>query len=173
MVMSREPAPTVEAYAGVRYPERPVRVFWRGRWHNVDRVEHQEQHPDRRCFTVRPKAIADPLERLYGVRYDPGNEILITIGVSEGLMLALLAILNPGDELLSPDPYYVAYRPACQIAGGAFVPGARGMETEFRVSAQDLEAHLTDRSKAILLGYPSNPTGAQMTREGVAEGGAP
>jgi hypothetical protein len=51
--MSREPSPTVEAYAGVRYPERPVRVFWRGRWRNVDRVEHQEQHPDRRCFTVR------------------------------------------------------------------------------------------------------------------------
>ena len=51
--MSREPSPTVEAYAGVRYPERPVRVFWRGRWRNVDRVEHQEQHPDCRCFTVR------------------------------------------------------------------------------------------------------------------------
>src|SRR3989304_4998805 len=51
--MSREPSPTVEAYAGVRYPERPVRVFWRGRWCNVDRVEHQEQRPDCRCFTVR------------------------------------------------------------------------------------------------------------------------
>ena len=115
------------------------------------------------------EAIADHLERLYGVRYDPRNEILITIGVSEGLMLALLAILNPGDELLSPDPYYVAYRPSCLIAGGTFVPVATGMETEFRVSAPDLEAHLTDRSKAILLGYPSNPTGAQMTREGLAE----
>ena len=51
--MSRTPRPIVEAYAGARYPERPLRVFWRGRWHNVDRVEHQEQHPDRRCFTVR------------------------------------------------------------------------------------------------------------------------
>ena len=115
------------------------------------------------------EAIADHIERLYGVRYDPRNEILITIGVSEGLMLALLAILNPGDELLSPDPYYVAYRPSCQIAGGTFVPVATSMETEFRVSAQELEAHLTHRSKAILLGYPSNPTGAQMTREGLAE----
>jgi aminotransferase len=115
------------------------------------------------------EAVAGHLERLYGVRYDPRNEILITVGVSEGLMLALLAILNPGDELLSPDPYYVAYRPTCQIAGGTFVPVATGMETEFRVSAQDVEAHLTDRSKAILIGYPSNPTGAQMTREGLAE----
>jgi len=51
--MSQTPRPIVEAYAGARYPERPLRVFWRGRWHNVDRVEHQEQHPDRRCFTVR------------------------------------------------------------------------------------------------------------------------
>ena len=51
--MSREPSPTVEAYADVRYPERPVRVFWRGRWRAVAEVEHQEQHPDRRCFTVR------------------------------------------------------------------------------------------------------------------------
>ena len=51
--MSREPSPPVEAYAGVRYPERPVRVFWRGRWRAVAEVEHQEQHPDRRCFTVR------------------------------------------------------------------------------------------------------------------------
>ena len=115
------------------------------------------------------EAVARHLERLYGVRYDPGTEVLITIGVSEGLMLALLAVLNPGDELLSPDPYYVAYRPTCLIAGGDFVPVATGMETEFRVSAQDLEAHLTDRSKAILLGYPSNPTGAQMTREGLTE----
>ncbi|MDP2674528.1 MAG: aminotransferase class I/II-fold pyridoxal phosphate-dependent enzyme [Dehalococcoidia bacterium] len=115
------------------------------------------------------EAVAGHLERLYGVRYDPRNEILITIGVSEGLMLALLAILNPGDELLSPDPYYVAYRPSCQIAGGTFVPVPTSMETEFRVSAQEMEAHLTDRSKAILLGYPSNPTGAQMTREGLAE----
>jgi len=115
------------------------------------------------------EAVADHLERLYGVRYDPRNEILITIGVSEGLMLALLAILNPGDELLSPDPYYVAYRPSCQIAGGTFVPVATGMETQFRVSAHEMEAHLTGRSKAILLGYPSNPTGAQMTREGLTE----
>lgn len=115
------------------------------------------------------EAVSDHLERLYGVRYDPRNEILITIGVSEGLMLALFAVLNPGDELLSPDPYYVAYLPSCQLAGGAFVPVATGMETNFRVSARDLEAHLTDRTKAILLGYPSNPTGAQMTREGLAE----
>jgi len=115
------------------------------------------------------QAVSDHLERLYGLRYDPRNEVLITVGVSEALMLALMAILNPGDELLSPNPYYVAYLPTCQLAGGTFVPVATGMETEFRVTARDLEAHCTDRTKAILLGYPSNPTGAQMTREGLVE----
>ena len=115
------------------------------------------------------QAVSAHLERLYGLRYDPRNEVLITVGVSEGLMLALMAILNPGDELLSPNPYYVAYLPTCQLAGGTFVPVATGMETEFRVTARDLEAHCTDRTKAILLGYPSNPTGAQMTREGLVE----
>jgi aminotransferase len=115
------------------------------------------------------EAVADHLESLYGVRYDPRNEVLITVGVSEGLLLALLAVLNPGDELLSPDPYYVAYAPTCELAGGVFVPVATGMETDFRVSAQDLEAHITERTRAILLGYPSNPTGAQMTREGLAD----
>ena len=115
------------------------------------------------------QAVSDHLERLYGLRYDPRNEVLITVGVSEGLMLALMAILNPGDELLSPNPYYVAYLPTCQLAGGTFVPVATGMETEFRVTARDLEAHCTDRTKAILLGYPSNPTGAQMTREGLVQ----
>ena len=114
------------------------------------------------------EAVSDHLDRLYGVRYDPRNEILITIGVSEGLLLALMTILNPGDELLSADPYYVAYLPTCQLAGGNFVPVATGMETDFRVSAHDLEAHCTDRTKGILLGYPSNPTGAQMTREGLS-----
>ncbi len=115
------------------------------------------------------EAVADNLEHLYGIRYDPRNEILITIGVSEGLMLALMSVLNPGDELLCPDPYYVAYLPACQLSNGTFVPVATGMENDFRVSAHDLEAHCSERTKAILLGYPSNPTGTQMTRKDLTE----
>ena len=115
------------------------------------------------------EAIADHLERLYGVRYDPAREIVVTVGVSEGLLLATHALLDPGDALLSPDPYYVAYLPACILAGGTFVPVPTSMEHGFRVSAQELEAKITDRTRAILLGYPANPTGAQMTREELAE----
>ncbi|HEU4758714.1 MAG TPA: aminotransferase class I/II-fold pyridoxal phosphate-dependent enzyme [Dehalococcoidia bacterium] len=115
------------------------------------------------------EAIAGHLERLYGVRYDPASEIIVTIGVSEGLLLATHALLDPGDEVLSPDPYYVAYLPCCVLAGGAFVPVPTSMEHGFRVCARDLEARVSHRTKAILLGYPSNPTGAQMTRDDLAE----
>ena len=115
------------------------------------------------------EAIADHLERLYGVRYDPRSEIIVTIGVSEALLLATHALLDPGDELLCPDPYYVAYLPCCVLAGGTFVTVPTSMEHDFRVSARDLEAKVSDRTKAILLGYPSNPTGAQMTREDLAD----
>ena len=115
------------------------------------------------------EAIAVHLERLYGVRYDPRNEIIVTIGVSEALLLATHALLDPGDEVLSPDPYYVAYQPCCVLAGGKFVTVPTSMEHEFRVSAPDLEAKITPRTKAILIGYPSNPTGAQMTRDDLAE----
>ncbi len=115
------------------------------------------------------EAIADHIQRLYGVRYDPQREIIVTIGVSEALLLATHALLDPGDEILSPDPYYVAYPPCTVLAGGTFVPVPTQMENEFRVSAADIEERVTPRTKAILLGYPSNPTGAQMTREDLAE----
>ncbi len=114
------------------------------------------------------EAIAAHLHRLYGVRYDPQREIIVTIGVSEGLLLATHALLDPGDEVLSPDPYYVAYQPCTVLAGGTFVPVPTEMENEFRVTAGDIDARATGRTRAILLGYPSNPTGAQMTRDDLA-----
>ena len=89
------------------------------------------------------EAIADHLQRLYGVRYDPQREIVVTIGVSEGLLLATHALLDPGDELLSPDPYYVAYQPCTVLAGGRFVPVPTQMEHEFRVSAADIEERVS------------------------------
>jgi aminotransferase len=115
------------------------------------------------------QAISAHLERLYGVQYNPDDEILVTVGVSEALLLATHALLDPGDELLSPDPYYVAYQPCTVLAGGAFVPVPTSMEHGFRVAASEIEARVTERTKAILLGYPSNPTGAQMPRDELAE----
>lgn len=108
--------------------------------------------------------IARQLERLYRVSYDPATEIILTSGVSEGLNLAAHAVIDPGDEVLSADPAYVAYMPAIVLAGGEFVSVPTTPENEFRLEVEELEERLTERTKAVLLGYPANPTGAVMDR---------
>lgn len=109
--------------------------------------------------------LSDHLFCLYGVRYDPKTEIVITSGSSEAFDIALRALLDPGDEVLCADPCYVAYLPATLMAGGTFVPVPTYASNDFRLLASDLEAAITPRTKAIMLGYPSNPTGAVMGRE--------
>lgn len=109
--------------------------------------------------------LSDLLYRLYGVRYDPRNEIVVTSGSSEALDIALRAIVDPGDEVLCADPSYVAYMPATVMAGGHFVPVPTYAANDFRLVASDLEAAITPRTKALLIGYPANPTGATMGRE--------
>ena len=115
--------------------------------------------------------LAAHLQRLYGVRYDPRTEIVITSGSSEALDIALRAILDPGDEVLCADPCYVAYLPTTQMAGGCFVPVPTYSTNDFRLLPGDIEARITPRTKALLLGYPSNPTGAVMGREDLASVG--
>jgi aminotransferase len=111
------------------------------------------------------QALAAHLHKLYGVEYDPTTEIIITTGVSEALNLITLAVLDRGDEVLCSDPAYVAYLPAVSLAGGLFVPVPTSADTGFRIQAADIEERITSRTKAILLGYPSNPTGAVMERD--------
>jgi aminotransferase len=101
----------------------------------------------------------------YGVQYNPANEIIMTVGVSEGLDLALRTILNPGDEVLFVEPCYVSYHPCIQFAGGVPVPIPSYGSDGFRVRPAEIESRITPRTKAILLCYPSNPTGATQTRE--------
>lgn len=113
--------------------------------------------------------LARNLKLRYGLEYDPHSELLITVGVSEGLDLAMRAILNPGDEVVSPDPSYVSYNPCTVLAGGVFVPVPTIAENDFKVKATDIERRVTDRTKAILLGYPNNPTGAVMGKADLAE----
>ncbi len=114
-------------------------------------------------------AIAANLQKLYGVAYDPETEIVATVGVSEALYLALTAILDPGDEVIVPEPCFVAYMAEVTLAGGTPVPIATKVEDAFQVTAQAIEAKLTPKTKALLLGYPNNPTGAVMTRENLAQ----
>jgi aminotransferase len=111
------------------------------------------------------QAIAAQIERLYGPSYDPASEILVTVGVSEGLYLALAATLDPGDEVIVPEPCFVAYAPEVIFAGGRPVVVQATVENNFQVTAEDIAAAITPRTKALLIGYPSNPTGAVMSRE--------
>ncbi|HEY7781605.1 MAG TPA: aminotransferase class I/II-fold pyridoxal phosphate-dependent enzyme [Ktedonobacterales bacterium] len=110
------------------------------------------------------EAIAAHLERLYGVRYDPRTEIMVTVGVSEAVDVALRALLDPGDEVVIPDPGYVAYDADVIFAGGSVVPVPTRVEDEFEVKAAAIETALTPRAKVVLLGNPNNPTGAVIER---------
>lgn len=105
----------------------------------------------------------------YNLAYDPDSELLITVGVSEGLDLAMRAILNLGDEVIMPDPCYVSYNPCVILAGGIPIMVPTNQENNFEISATDIEARVTSQTKAILIGYPANPTGAVMTRHKLAQ----
>lgn len=114
-------------------------------------------------------ALAAHLEKLYGVRYNPENEILITVGVSEALHAAMLATINPGDEVIVAEPCFVAYKPCVVLAGGVPVVLPTRVEDEFQVDADALARVITPRTRALLIGYPNNPTGAVMSRERLLE----
>jgi aminotransferase len=105
------------------------------------------------------------LKESYKLSYDPDTELLITVGVSEALDLTMRAILDPGDEVIVPDPHYVSYDACVSLAGGSPVMAPTREKNNFELSAADVEARVSDKTRAILLGYPSNPTGAVMSRE--------
>ena len=110
-------------------------------------------------------AIAEYLLKHDGLEYNPENQILITVGVSEAMDLAMRALLNPGDEVICPEPCYVSYTPCIQFAGGVPVTIPTTEETAFRVEPAQIRAAITSKTKAILISYPSNPTGATAPRE--------
>ena len=113
--------------------------------------------------------IAQELANRYDVTYDPGDEILVTVGVSEAMQLAMLALLNPGDEVLIPEPCFVSYGPTARFAGADVVYVPTSVEHDFQVTAEAIEERITDRTKLLFLGYPNNPTGAVLRRETLEE----
>ena len=110
-------------------------------------------------------AIADYLRKTEQLEYNPENQVLITVGVSEAMDLAMRAILNPGDEVIVPEPCYVSYRPCVLFAGGVPVPVSTYVDEKFSVTPEQIEAAITEKTKAILISYPSNPTGATAKRQ--------
>jgi aminotransferase len=111
------------------------------------------------------QALAAQLYNLYEVTFDPVGEIIITVGVSEALYLAMTALLDPGDEVIIPTPCFVSYQAEVLLAGGVPVELPTSVEDHFQVSPEKLEAAITSRTKAILIAYPNNPTGAVASRE--------
>jgi aminotransferase len=121
-------------------------------------------------YGIKPlrDAIAEHTAKLRGVRYDPEREVIVTVGVSEAVDLALRATLNDGDEVILADPSYVAYVPGIVLAGGVPVPVATDERDDFRLVPAAVAKAITPRTRAILLGFPNNPTGAVLTSEDVA-----
>ena len=109
------------------------------------------------------------LKDSYNLEYDPSDELIITVGVSEGLDLATRTILNPGDEVIMSDPCYVAYPPPVILAGGTPIMVPTNQKNNFELSAADIEARITNRTRAILIGYPANPTGTVMTSDKLSQ----
>ena len=109
--------------------------------------------------------ISKYLDRRIGVHYNPKNEIIVTVGGSEGIDIAMRAMLDPGDEVLIPQPSYVSYEPCCLLAGGKPVIIELKAENEFRLTKQELHDAITDKTKLLVLPFPNNPTGAIMEKE--------
>lgn len=108
-------------------------------------------------------------EARFGVRYDPATEVMVTVGASEGIDLALRALIEPGDEVLVPDPSYVSYMPCVAFAGGVCVPVKTTAENGFRLTADMLKARITPKTKAVIFPYPNNPTGGVMEPKDMKE----
>lgn len=114
-------------------------------------------------LTLREE-ISKYLDRKFKLSYDPVTEILVTVGGSEGIDLALRTMLEPGEEVLIPEPSFVSYKPCTTLAGGIPVPIPLQAKNEFRLTAEEIEQYVTDKTKAIIIPFPNNPTGAIMDK---------
>ncbi|MDX9864558.1 MAG: aminotransferase class I/II-fold pyridoxal phosphate-dependent enzyme, partial [Anaerolineaceae bacterium] len=115
------------------------------------------------------EALTEHLEKLYGVSYNPASEIVITVGGSEAVYLSATALLNPGEEVIIPTPCFVSYQAEVELAGGVAVEVPSRMEDNFALNPVRIEAAVTPRTKAILISYPCNPTGAVAERDTLLE----
>ncbi|MGN1225203.1 MAG: aminotransferase class I/II-fold pyridoxal phosphate-dependent enzyme, partial [Ruminococcus sp.] len=111
------------------------------------------------------KEIAAYLQRKYHISYEPETEVVATVGGSEAIDLAIRAVVNPGDEVLIVEPSFVCYKPIVELMHGIAVPIPTKEENRFKLTAEELRAHITEKTKLLILPYPNNPTGGIMTRE--------
>ena len=132
-------------------------------------VDGETQYTPNRGLLALREEISSYLQKRYQITYDPQKEILVTVGASESIDVALRALISDGDEVLVPEPSYVSYSPSVIFAGGTPVGVETREDTDFRLSAQRVREAITPRTKALILPYPNNPTGAVMGREELEE----
>ena len=131
---------------------------------NVLERKHIVYGPNKGLIPLR-QAISDKIVQKHSVRYDPEKEIIVTVGGSEAIDLALRGIIDPGDEVLVVEPCFVCYAPLVELAGGVAVPVPTRIENNFKLTVEDFRDKITPRTKMLILPFPNNPTGAVMTRE--------
>ena len=142
---------------------------WNIREAGIFSLEDGNTHysPNQGYIEVR-KAISEYLQRRFDLKYDPKSQILVTVGGSEALDLIARSLIDPGDEVIILEPCFVAYKATVTLAHGVPVVIETKEEDEYRLKPEALEAAITDKTKYIILGYPGNPTGANMSRDDIA-----
>lgn len=159
-------AEQVEGVISLGVGEPDFKTPWKIRETAIDSL-----HKGRTCYTANAgmltlrKHIADYFESTIGVSYDPVHELLVSVGGSEAIDIAIRSIISSGDEALIIEPSFVCYTPIVEMAGGKAVPIATKVEDEFRLTAEQLKAAITPKTKLLILPFPNNPTGAVMRKE--------
>lgn len=148
---------------GVGEPD--FRTPWQIRSAGIRSLEHgSTRYTANKGLEALRAELARYIERRYGARYEPESEILVTVGGSEAIDMALRALINPGDEVIIPQPSYVCYEPITRLAGGVPVIIETKAENDFKLTPNELAGALTSKTKVLILPYPSNPTGAIMEK---------
>ena len=158
-------ANTMEDVISLGVGEPDFRTPWQVRSAGIRSLERgATRYTANRGLEQLREEITKYVSRKYGVNYEPKEEVLVTVGGSEAIDAALRALINPGDEIIIPQPSYVCYEPMTRLSGGVPVIINTKAENDFRLTPEELKAALTDRTKALILPYPCNPTGAIMEK---------
>ena len=159
-------ANTMEDVISLGVGEPDFRTPWQVRSAGIHSLEQSNtRYTSNKGLETLREEIALYTERKYGVTYEPMREILVTVGGSEAIDMTIRAITDPGDEIIIPQPSYVCYEPITKLSGGVPVIINTKAENDFKVTPEELRAAITERTKALILPYPCNPTGAIMERE--------